>query len=1321
MANNNTSTKENMDNSADVAPELQEKVTMTDVEAGLPSKELEEETKVTGGNDAVSKDDEDKAKPQDGKQDDDLDMVAIAVAKEEQTIISRLMLMLLSISAIEWLGQVFASEISLGGDVKQKIYETSCTELVPKGYLTRGDFPWPDSSIDSLNSRNRKEQKGMTESNGKDLSISCSSFKLRKLRHLVQKYQLGQDIFVVGSPGSPSPRWLALSFCELLNKEYEYLQISRDTTESDLKQRRELTGVSSTNTNVGNGEESEQSASSSFYVDQAPTRAALHGRILIIEGMEKAERNVLPTLNNLLENREMALDDGRYLLPQKRYDELKLKGNPKFVPVHPDFRVIALGTPCPPYRGFPLDPPIRSRFQALYDNGLPAMTMLKQLTKHVKSSEIWNDTIMDDSKFLSLVEKVVLLIEALRITEMKGLDSGRYTSTTSTSSGSSPGSSSASMLTQTHFPEESAIFILQAFLLEERLLLSKLLEEQEDDQAGAWATTELERETSSGWLNRLLKVVGRVFPLASPPEWKGALPFTDETRSRQRDDLQMLTKNLLLSNDSSDDSDDRTVDNYYFQNTSTVSHDHRLRSLPSLIETCSTQAHHQLSLSRAQQEVLKSCLIDLSWLNRDIILMSYQGSGKSSVARLLADIHLQITTTDPNHTDDSKTDALSSSLPVSSSSVVFPLFKDMTTRDLIQRRVTSDATGATGWADSPLITAAKTGQVCILDGAQHLGGDALASLKRLMQDREIDLLDGTRLQLSNGTVHPNFRIIILGSPSGLSSGGGSNRSGVTGGIASGAGRGATSNWLTDELYGSTSVHYLPCLERNEALDLLLKTGDEHVSKEVEKLLSKLIDLAYHDEINSLQEDQDGKSKGKGQQGNAVSPSSFAPLLSIRQLLRIGRKMRAFPSQANFHLQQGLRSCLMLDFIPTAQQDEMGSLFAQHGIDFPNHVAGNNKYNQVVEGDSDKVERKYEEISNSHELVTTLLKNESGTISERSRVRKPELVPNPLFFDTPAHREVLHRLLEDLTVGERHLLLIGNQGVGKNKLADRLLHLLQREREYVQLHRDSTVSVLTLSPTLENGRIVWEDSPLVRAIRNGHVLMVDEADKAPVEVISVLKSLIEDGEMLLADGRRIIDPRVVGSDFEVKEKESENVVYVHPEFQMWILANRPGYPFLGNNFFSTIGDVFSAHMIGAPDLQSEISMLQSYAPSVDTVIIQRIASAFAALRDLCEEGTLKYPYSTREAVHVVKDLEMFPQDGVVNALETIFGFDALDSSTRKRVSEVMQGEGIPLGEDPTSIWGLDDESLEGNGEKILVSLAKTFELGRPEVKQILKEK
>lgn len=55
---------------------------------------------------------------------------------------------------------------------------------------------------------------------------------------------------------------------------------------------------------------------------QSAVRAAIEGRILVIEGIEKAERNVLPVLNNLLENREMHLEDGRFLVPAARYDKL---------------------------------------------------------------------------------------------------------------------------------------------------------------------------------------------------------------------------------------------------------------------------------------------------------------------------------------------------------------------------------------------------------------------------------------------------------------------------------------------------------------------------------------------------------------------------------------------------------------------------------------------------------------------------------------------------------------------------------------------------------------------------------------------------------------------------------------------------------------------------------------------------------------------------------------------------------------------------------------------------------------------------------------
>lgn len=105
-----------------------------------------------------------------------------------------------------------------------------------------------------------------------------------------------------------------------------------------------------------------------MFIDQAVVRAAIHGRLLILDGIEKAERNVLPVINNLLENREMDLDDGRFLMKAKQFDSLKFQENAlnlenKTVRVSERFLVIALGAPVPLYPGYPLDPPLRSRFQ----------------------------------------------------------------------------------------------------------------------------------------------------------------------------------------------------------------------------------------------------------------------------------------------------------------------------------------------------------------------------------------------------------------------------------------------------------------------------------------------------------------------------------------------------------------------------------------------------------------------------------------------------------------------------------------------------------------------------------------------------------------------------------------------------------------------------------------------------------------------------------------------------------------------------------------------------------------------------------------------
>lgn len=233
------------------------------------------------------------------------------------------------------------------------------------------------------------------------------------------------------------------------------------------------------------------------------------------------------------------------------------------------------------------------------------------------------------------------------------------------------------------------------------------------------------------------------------------------------------------------------------------------------------------------------------------------------------------------------------------------------------------------------------------------------------------------------------------------------------------------------------------------------------------------------------------------------------------------------------------------------------------------------------------------------------------------------------------------------------------------------------RQYQQLHRDTTVQSLTQIPSISNGVITWADSPLVRAAKNGHVLVLDEVDKAPLEVVAILKALIEDGQMLLSDGRRIVSSRGDNGN-----GDDPTVIRLHSKFRVVCLAN-PGdrFPFMGNDFFSACGDLFSCISVANPDAKSQLLLLKEYAPRTaanDLERLELIVDCFQDLKKLVNEGTITYPYSTREMVNVVRHLEKYPEDGLTAALANVFAFDKFDTQVTQILTDTFRRRGIPLG-------------------------------------------
>jgi len=106
------------------------------------------------------------------------------------------------------------------------------------------------------------------------------------------------------------------------------------------------------------------------------------------------------------------------------------------------------------------------------------------------------------------------------------------------------------------------------------------------------------------------------------------------------------------------------------------------------------------------------------------------------------------------------------------------------------------------------------------------------------------------------------------------------------------------------------------------------------------------------------------------------------------------------------------------------------------------------------------------------------------------------------------------------------------------------------------------------------------SHVLGQLNSTNVEVLDEADKAPVEVVVLLKGLIEDGQLSLPDGRMLC----------YEDSSEDDTITIHKDFFIWALTNPAGYPFHGNDLSREMSDVFSCHHVPPMDKESHKRIL-----------------------------------------------------------------------------------------------------------------------------------
>jgi von Willebrand factor A domain-containing protein 8 len=737
------------------------------------------------------------------------------------------------------------------------------------------------------------------------------------LQWLMQKDLLGQDALLVSSTSSIGARRLALAYLELTHRPVEVLVLSRDTTDADLKQRRVLVNNNHRANQPPQQQEDGHPAipmARIQFVDQAPVRAARFGHTLLLDGLQYAERNVLASLNNLLENREMPLDDGTILTNQDRSLLRNVTNTDdddtasRFVPVHPDFRVIALynaesSSSSSSLEESSLDPPVRSRF-SIRRIDAPELDGSLAIVPHVVKS-ISNHA-------LSTLARVMELF---------------------------PDQPMASLLLRRYpFQRDPATRRTFERLCQEMKISSKAIAGHAD------GPVQMKRLDGTWFYNNRIVMGG--------PE---------ESQSFSR----------------------------YIGTTTSEA------ALTALLEEHAADRHL-------------------------LVTTSSSGTGKSMLAEQFARL-------------------LGYGTPL-----LFPLYPDLTARDLLLRRSSSDD------ELSPLVTAALTGRLCILDNVHTISADLLATLQSLLIDGQLWLPDGRHI-----VAHEAFRVVALG----------------------------LSNDETKVLTATTTLDMFSWIAMKPLTeDCYRRLLRPHNHSFSEQQLEQLLKFR-----KMVTDDDDG---------------FVGSTLSLRDLKRIVRQGNVM------ELKDSIRATMVVDLMPKSRRDIIDDCLHRSGVAQQQHCR---------KGGGSVTSSKVKEQM----TITTKEVHIGKEAFPRREPKNVDLVPRPFFYNIPSQLAIIQILFREWANGERSFLLLGNQGTGKNKICDRVCELMNHEREYIQLHRDSTIGQLTIAPSIDNGKIVWIDSALIRAVQHGRALVVDEADKAPSEVVAVLKSLVEDGQMLLADGRRIL--------------------------------------------------------------------------------------------------------------------------------------------------------------------------------------------------------
>jgi MoxR-like ATPase len=622
----------------------------------------------------------------------------------------------------------------------------------------------------------------------------------------------------------------------------------------------------------------------------------------------------------------------------------------------------------------------------------------------------------------------------------------------------------------------------------------------------------------------------------------------------------------------------------------------------------------------------------------NLLVTGESGSGKTTLIRYLGEMYRQASLKAASELHDSRAAAHATARAAAFQTRILTFHENLRRSDITERRHYGE-TGEekTGWTMSDVMDGMVAGDWNILSEINRTGEDVQAEFNEPLENKSKSL----HQRVIRG--HPDSRFIATVNP--VKSEG---RGIYEGRVMSG-----------EFINRFTNKVHLRYLSPDQEFEVLKSYGPGVDDPVIDRLIAIASDIRrdYAEE-------------------HGVVPFP----VTTRALIRMVRHLDLFPSDASLLRSLFWRKAYWLDdrIHPPISRKLVGDLLDLHDITDREH-AYRERSSVVRDG------------GENHPYLRI------GTVSHPIGPGGP-YVPDTVIEEVQQNLADLEWILKDIVLQE-NILLIGEAGVGKNKLESYLAHLLNYNLLVIGMSGETRVSDLLTYRSFgeeEAGKTGDTATLGLQALTDpghGWIIVLDEANKAHPGVLVSFNDLLQDRLARLPGGK---------------------VVPIRSSIFVNINPNRP--PYEVNDFSFEFMDRFSIHTILHLPVDQAAEVLKKKYPEADADFVNDVVQGYYSLHPLYSSGILFEPVTMRNEEAAIERGLQHP-DRACNLIDLLTAcYGPKDGRELHAIQGALQAAGFDRNvlaaaralEQYRVRWEEDRED-----EKKAVTLAETYRaIGKP---------